>query len=292
MSQFRNFCFTLFDVSKPLNFDQETMKYMVYQTEECPTTKKRHFQGYIEFKNPVRVAAIKKTLGDKIHIEKRKGTAQQASDYCMKPESRIEGPWVFGQISQPGKRTDIEEVAEAIKDGATTHDIAVSHPVTYIKYHKGVDKLMAVLDPPKERQRPCIMLLYGPPGIGKSRWVRANYPNAYFAKDTEQGWFDGYDRHEVIVFDEFRGLFPRYEMLQLIDYQPLRLPVKGGYTTIHATTFIFTSNTEPESWYQYDLAWQRRLQEFTIFRSGGGIVLPATSVTPTSVTPPLDRPEN
>lgn len=48
-------------------------------------------------------------------------------------------------------------------------------------------------------------------------------------------------------------------MKRLLDWNPLRLPVKGTWTTITATTIVFTSNTHPRLLYNGDGAWASRI---------------------------------
>jgi len=60
-------------------------------------------------------------------------------------------------------------------------------------------------------------------------------------------------------------------MLKLLDWHRLQLPVKGGYTNIHASTFIFSSNAPWREWYNLlnheGIAFERRVTEFSVFIS-------------------------
>ncbi|AEW10519.1 Rep protein [Papaya leaf curl alphasatellite] len=48
MSHSRNWCFTIFNYVLPLFTSlPEWANYLIFQEEECPTTKKRHIQGYV-----------------------------------------------------------------------------------------------------------------------------------------------------------------------------------------------------------------------------------------------------
>lgn len=53
-----------------------------------------HLQFFVNFKNPQRCAALKK-IDNKIHIEVVK-INNGAHDYCMKEDTRVDGPWEFG----------------------------------------------------------------------------------------------------------------------------------------------------------------------------------------------------
>lgn len=84
----RNYCFTAWQL--PV-WNPEVMKYMIYGKEICPTTGRLHYQGYVELKSPSRVVACKKYFKDNtIHLEKRKGTRDQAITYCKKDGDFLE----------------------------------------------------------------------------------------------------------------------------------------------------------------------------------------------------------
>lgn len=94
-SQSRSWLITSFNVdSFRDNVDFTNIKYGIWQVEECPDTGKLHVQGYFEWRSPVRLAAAKRAIGDpQAHLEARRGSREQARDYCSKEESRRDGPW-------------------------------------------------------------------------------------------------------------------------------------------------------------------------------------------------------
>lgn len=260
--RFRNVCFTSFSDDIP-EYDRDVMTYMVFQQELSPETKRLHWQGYVEFSKQVGLKYIKEALGE-CHIEPRRGTAKQAAEYCKKQESRVQGPFEHGTISSPGRRSDMEEIHQMVKEHKSIREIYDSFPSQAVRYGRGIRDLQAVLHPPVVRPRPQIYILVGPPGSGKSRWAATNFPDAYWAKDTPQAWFDGYDGQDTVIFDEFDANIPRTVMLQILDYVPLRMPIKGGYVTLNANKFVFTSNRPVDQWYWNCPAFQRRIREFKV----------------------------
>ena len=46
-------------------------------------------------------------------------------------------------------------------------------------------------------------VLWGPSGTGKSRWVAATWPDAFW-KAPESKWWDGYSGQETVVLDDFK----------------------------------------------------------------------------------------
>lgn len=64
--------------------------FYIFGYEVCPTTNKRHLQGYVEFKTKLRPASM---FDKTIHWEKRKGNKDQNIEYCKK-----EGNYVINGI--------------------------------------------------------------------------------------------------------------------------------------------------------------------------------------------------
>jgi len=59
-------------------------------------------------------------------------------------------------------------------------------------------------------------------------------------------WFDGYDQHEVMMLDEFRGNHVDFsEFLRVLDRLPNSLPVKGGFRQNLARVIFITSIKSP-----------------------------------------------
>jgi len=259
MSRYRNWIGTAFNEGE-LKFP-DWVQYSIYQIEKAPSTGRIHKQIYIECTKPVSLSALITWLPGS-HWESRKGTQDQAIAYCSKQDTRVEGPFEHGSLKSQGKRNDLRDTFEAIKTGADTKTIMEEHTSVYMKYPKAVERMQIVYNPPKERPRPQIKYLFGPSGTGKSRLARRDFPWAYQAYDSKEGWFDGYDNEDTIIFDDFEGNFPLRLMLRLLDYGGLRLPVKGGFVNIKAYQFLFTSNYRYEDLYRADPAWIRRIREF------------------------------
>lgn len=256
-------------VSEWLREEGCPIKYLVIQLEE---TKAHglHYQGYVEFSEGQTMKQVKTLFKrNDVHLEPRAGSAQQAADYCKKEESRVKGPWEWGEMSQQGKRTDIHDAVDKIKKGVPLKQVAEEHSVTFVRCHKGFQALDAMINPAPERGHDNMRLIIwcGLPGCGKTWYVRDRYRDAYSAMDTSNGWFDGYSGQQTIVFDEFTGQFPLQLLFKLIDGQPMQLQVKGGFVKIRATTIIILSNLHLDTLYAGNPnrdAFERRIQEFSI----------------------------
>ena len=157
----RNFVFTCNNYSEDDINSVKTLlnlKYLILGYENVSTP---HLQGYCELSKSSRFSSLKKTL-PRFHIEKRQGTAQQASDYCKK-EGKFEE---IGEISKQGKRNDIQRVIEAVQDGSGIRSIMLD-TATNFQTVRIAEKALTYFE--KERDwKPFVCWFHGPTGTGKS----------------------------------------------------------------------------------------------------------------------------
>lgn len=154
----RDFCLTIHDTDWYLNNmamqlrDDESndkIKYYVMGIEICPTTNKKHIQGYIYYRDARTFSAVKKDFPT-AHIEARseQSTPQQASDYCKK-----EGNWEERgvlPVDKRGKVNEWKDIVEDIKNGTTLEDLTMKYPEAAIRYCAGI-KNMYELHRPKHK---------------------------------------------------------------------------------------------------------------------------------------------
>lgn len=269
----RNWCFTINNPEAPLDFTELTdVRYAVYQ-EESGENGTRHYQGYVELKRPIRFTAIKKWKGfERAHLEQRRGTREQARDYAMKEDTRVNGPWEHGQWVSGGQgaRNDLENVRRAIISGASELDIADNHFNEWVKYRNSFTAYRRLKT--GDRDWPMeVQFFYGPPGTGKSLLARQENPSAYWKGRSQ--WWDDYASQEVVILDDFYGWLPWDFMLRLLDRYPLLVETKGNHVKFQARKIVITSNSPPQAWYRnlqeksqlnMDAIW-RRLSIIRIF---------------------------
>lgn len=239
---YRNVCFTAWCVERDLFEDVPPfVVYAVYQREVAPDTGKKHFQGYAEFNNTIKMARIKAWLGNDVHLERRKGNAMQARAYCMKDDSRDDtdgsGPFEFGTFVKhsQGSRTDIEEAcAYAAEHGIT--ECARMYPAVYAKFFKGIAAYLNTIKEkptdkdfePRPWQRKVLEMLKAPPNertifwvfetrgnVGKSRLARhlCCEHNAIELHGKVADMAYGYDDAPIVIFDLARTQEDHYKHL-------------------------------------------------------------------------------
>lgn len=228
-------------------------------------------QGYAQLVTPSRLPKIKELLGSPTaHIEKAKGSPQQAWDYCTKEETRIEGPWCTGlRPGGAGTRTDIVGAVDLLKEGKRLAQVLEEYPSVVVKYFRGLQACQMLLAKSRDpANSPVIEVFWGESGTGKTRKAVSENPDAYLlTKPNGNGtlWFDGYEGQTCVILDEFYGWIQYDLLLRLLDRYPLRVQTKGGTVEMCATKFVITSNKSWRDWYpnidKLD-ALERRIREF------------------------------
>lgn len=280
--QFRNYLLT---INNPEQTDEELKKYI----EELPNLKycvfqrekgakgTEHIQMYIEYTNSKKFSTVKNQF-PKAHIENRKGTKKQARDYCMKKQSRINEPIEIGTFVDNGQRTDLEDILNMIKNGATDIDIMDSYPTQYMRYTSSIEKARQKYldDKFSDIWRDLkVTYIYGSAGTGKSRYImeKYGYKNVYRVTEYKKHPFDNYMGQDVIVFEEFRSSLPVQMMLNYLDGYPLQLPARYQHKTACFTKVYFSTNVSFDKQYEYIRenhpetykAWERRIHSIINF---------------------------
>lgn len=258
----------------------EQMVYQVYQAEICPSSSRRHFQGYTEFKNTKSLAALKMALGFRsCHAERRRGSREQARDYAMKNDTRIDGeiPVEEGSWNPPcqGKRNDLLELRDACEKAKSLADIIADddNVAALAKYGRFAERVFQAAA--RKRARPFrnveVFIYWGKSGTGKTR--EPYELGAFKWECCKPEWWDGYDGEDILLIDEFYGFqMDSKRLLTILDGYQCRLPIKGGFTYAQWTKVYITSNKSPESWYDTESwtvdeqeAFDRRITEIKHF---------------------------
>lgn len=245
----RDWCFTLNNpsVDDVKCVEQIEHKYLIYGKEvgEMGTP---HLQGYIEFGNAKRLSTLKK-INNKIHWEQRKGTAEQAAEYCKKEGAYKESGLISS--SRQGKRNDLEEAVETTKKKGIMGAV-LENPVAFVKYFKGLERLDFYLQS-KRNSKPEVYWLWGKTGTGKTRKAIEMSPDSFYMKGNHK-WWDGYLQQKCIIVDDFDGLWPFRDLLNFLDRYPYQGQTKGGFVHINSPIICVTCEHAPSYfWRDTDL---------------------------------------
>lgn len=257
----KNWCFTSFELTFDLNKLDKYLSYYIWQLEECPDSKRKHMQGYLELKTAMEFHDVKKfifTSGQ--HFAKRKGSQLQAIEYCMKLESQITPPIIWGTPSKQGNRNDINELWEFMKTHSML-EIMDEFPALWIRYERAIQKRFDLIAPLRDRETPPeVYIIWGLAGVGKSRFVWDKYHHSIYVKDDSL-WWDGYHQQECILIDDFDWSWKREYLLKVLDRYPFRVQIKGAYTALNSKAIYITCNGDPTQENIWDAALARRVKE-------------------------------
>lgn len=278
---------------------QVSITYTCGQEEKAPTTGQLHIQGYVEFDNEVRFSWLRATFNGRIHWEKRKGTAKQASDYSKKDDTAVAGGirWELGELSQneQGKRNDLATVADKVLAGATLKRLAEEHPVEVIKFAKGIQTLIDLTHGVPDDCPKKVIILYGQPGTGKSSWARrflSEQESFYCPAMNNAGAlsFESYADQQWLWLDDFASNALTAQALKcLCDRYPTQLPGRGSSKWARHVGVVITSNYPIETWFKEPVeaaAIRRRCAEIWITErdfwrwDGGSVKSPAQKPNP------------
>lgn len=160
--------------------EEPSILWMAGQLEKAPTTGMLHWQLTAYATKRGRRTWWQRVLsplsmGDstKIYVEPARGNVQQRRDYVTKEDTRVYGPYEYGNApaERRGKRTDLEEVAAAITSGQRMDQVALAYPVQFVRYHKGMNALQEIVQSTKyqePRTKRYTVYIWGPSGAGKS----------------------------------------------------------------------------------------------------------------------------
>ena len=227
--------------------DINECKYYIWGRERCGETDREHYQGFIVFNRTHRIPAAKRILGggDNVHFEVRRGTRQQAIEYCKK-----DGEWTeYGEL---GKRTMSDLLLTDVKT------IKKEDPLFYVRYHRGIEKLLLTPKGASDFRTLEVTWLWGPAGCGKTRTVMEM--ESVYKLDPPYEWWDGYEDENILLLDDYENeSIKRGMLLNMLDGYIQRLPTKGGHCYAKWTKVFVTSNQHPSAYMLWDKALERRV---------------------------------
>lgn len=267
--QSRYWCFTLNNPDETQDGDDPNhwggLAYAVWQLERGENGT-RHFQGFCVFTTKKSLSGCKR-LSQRAHWGIMRTNVEACIAYCTKQDTREGGPWSVGERPRgptQGRRTDLERIKRRLDSGESVRAIAQDHFSDYLRYAKGFNDYRKLVQQRRSTD-PIVIILWGPTGIGKSRYASSVAPRTHaYWKDPGE-WWEGYDGESVVVWDEFRRDNCKItDLLRWFDRYPVNAMVKGGSVPLHANLFILTSNEPSREWFlgadgEHQRALQRRI---------------------------------
>jgi hypothetical protein len=265
---YRNWCFTLNNPTEEersffTNFQLgDFYNYLIFQEEKGETEGTTHFQGYIECREKRALSWMQIHFNNRAHYEPRRGTQQQAIDYCKKDATRVDGG-MSGEFGQPKllagrpsadeRRARAEETLKKVRKGEIRPRDVDSEILLFPGYPAAEKRALKAMGKGPDRSESFrVFVVNGPTGVGKSYAFHKICAGDYVG--WRSGWFtDAENMHRYLFLDEFvggcRDGIQLHELLDMLDPYPQQLPIKGGFAPAMYDTVFITTNISPENWY-------------------------------------------
>lgn len=231
--------------------DQEGLRKLDYRYlvfgREVGEEGTPHLQGYVEFSTSVRFNRVKELI-PRGYLDRRRGTAKQASDYCKKDGDFEE----YGTLGgAQGHRTDMDSIKEIIDNGGTLTDIRDEFYGAYIRYQRSITRDLFAQASQSLRLGLNVKVYWGRTGSGKTRAAWEETGEKFILRRGNTGyWFDGYRGQDLLIIDEFRSGTPYANLLAMLDIYPYGCDTKTeGVHWACWKRVIITSPIHPDNWY-------------------------------------------
>lgn len=233
---------------------KDVIRYIAWGNEICPSTKREHQQAFVclynlhsSYKNIAKLFILK---DDDIWVRcgKMRGSLKQNEVYCSKEDTLHE----LGDKPSQGQRADLDAIRDQIMQGQTPDQICEFDPWSYHKYGRTMERLRYIyLRKQYRRWDTQVIWIHGSTGTGKSDFMFKDFdPINTYDKVLDEEFWDGYDGHETVLFDEFRGQIPYSYLLRLCDKHPLNVKIKGKESVpFLAKTILISSSKTPSAVY-------------------------------------------
>nr|QLM02669.1 satellite replication initiator protein [Parsley severe stunt alphasatellite 2.1] len=200
-----------------------------------------HLQGFIQLKERLTFKKMKELIPG-AHLELCKGTVQENMNYCSKEDSRVEGPWEYGELLKRGSNK--RKVMDMYEEDPET--MKMEDPDLYLRCNarrlekeymtsKGPANLYpwqielheALMADPDDR---TIIWVYGPNGSeGKSTFAKEMIKRGYYytpgGKTENILYLYSMDPERNVVFD-----IPRCNK-EMINYSVIEMIKNGVFSS-------------------------------------------------------------
>ena len=247
----RSWCWTINNYDDALERDLATLvdaSRCVYLTygREVGENGTNHLQGFVYFKNAVRLNTVRCTVSLRGHYEVMRGNFEQAILYCHKDGEFVE----FGEKPMSAKRKGELEAERwnNAKQLAISGNIDDIDSDIYVRCYSSLKSIRNDHMPKiTDLDDVCGVWIFGPSGCGKSQYSRTHWPDAY-TKPLNK-WWDGYDREENVILDDVDPSHAQW-IAHFLKYWTDKYAFigerKGNSVRIRPKQFVITS--------QYDIA--------------------------------------
>lgn len=244
-----------------VDFNDEVMVYLKRVKHAAPDTGREHWHTFIQFKDSLRMSAVKKLLDDNtIHLLPMKKTD---TTYLEDGHSALSEPEEFGEKKQQGQRSDIKAFYADVANGMSLKELSDKHFACWLRYGRSIGEYRLLHMEYKAKYtledfhtHPISHWythwhLWGPPDTGKTQYALAQFTNPLYVR--HQDHLKHYDPsgHDGIVVDELSfAHWPTSTVINMLNKKdPAMIHVRYDVAYLPAgVKIVFCSNEEVIFW--------------------------------------------
>jgi len=277
-------------------WDSTVVRYVIAGLEECPETKRLHWQGYIELLRAVDLRKVKDILSCSwAHLEPRRGTAEQAITYCKKDDTGVRAddgdkllyewgtPAVSGHRGDNAKNENYNQVLNAATYQEAVQLCQELEPADYVRFRASIRRglmehflktevFIRPLDSfnlpridPEIMERRAVVFT-GISGAGKTAFALAHFSSPRMVSHIDDLKEFNPLEHDGLVFDDMSfGHWPVTSCIHIIDMEydrTINCRYNVGYIPAKFPR-IFTSNLPLQKLFNYDDANEEQCNAIT-----------------------------
>ena len=251
--------------------DFTNLQYACWCTEKGIKQQTEHYHLFLHFTSQITDDRLHKIFErGSWHSDKCRGTTQDNRNYILKDgkykedekaKTSVDG--TFREVGDfveerrgQGRRTDLLDIMDMVKEGADNQEIEDSYPTQYFSMRSAINSYRSELQEREylntKREELKVIYIYGSPGVGKTSLVYDffDFKDIYVVSDYQRP-FDMYQGQKVIVFDEYNSDIKITQMNQFIDIYPCQLPARYSNRVACYTTVFILSNRPLKDLYFY-----------------------------------------
>ena len=263
------------------------ISFIRFQIEKATDTGTIHYQGYIHFSKRVywgamRRAFIKMGL-HRISHRNRISTPQKAAAYCQKvfdedtgKQTKLTEPiYQWGELdNRQGERSDLAEIVERVKQGATDKELLDEFPAQFLRYKKHIEGLRKTIQESEfegKKRNMTVFYIYGLPRTWKTTYIMEDMYNykdiCRISTKYDKKWlFENYKGQGTIIYDEYDSQIEITEMNDYLDGFPQQYHCRNEDRVAMNTIVYIISNLPLSAQYTKAQAEKPRVYEAFVKR--------------------------
>lgn len=250
LKKYKSYCFTLNNYSLS---EYEHIKEFLSLSSDYSCIGKEvgvqgtpHLQGYSKFKQSYSISELKNVLSSRAHFEVARGKASDSRTYCSKEGDFWENGTCPGTSNKRTRDDLAKEYRGRLVEGRQgIIRFADDNPGVFAWSGHTLLRNSLGLAGAVPRPNISVRWIWGPPGVGKSRFAHETFPEGYI-KEPRTKWWNGYLLEKEVIIDDFgpNGIDINH-LLRWFDRYKCYVEIKGDMCPLVADQFIVTSNFHP-----------------------------------------------